>query len=60
MLSQRQFAFGNVQIGTADSASPHAQQNLIRAGLRLGNVFKMKRLFRCVEDCSFHELISQV
>jgi hypothetical protein len=43
-FSQRQFAFDNVQIGTADTAKIHADQYFALPGLRNGDVSEFQRI----------------
>jgi hypothetical protein len=46
LVERRKLAFHDVQIGTANSAGTHAQQNLPGAGLRFVDVGNTQRVLR--------------
>jgi hypothetical protein len=50
----RQFPIHDVQISAADSARAHLDENLARAGLRLGSFEQTERLPRSFENHCAH------
>jgi hypothetical protein len=42
-MARRKLTFGDVQIGAADPASPHAQEHMSRFRLRSGHVLDLER-----------------
>jgi hypothetical protein len=45
-------------VGVADATGMHFDEDLVGAGLRLGNVFDLPRTAYSGNDCSFHNTSS--